>query len=81
MEGNIVSEKPKVEGGINVLTSIENSLVSIQDRKCEGKNSNVKNARPIYENLLKGTKSSMARSADPKSSKDINTKTTHLSKR
>ena len=81
MEGNIVSEKPKVEGDINVLTSIENSPVSIQDRKCEGKSSNVKNARPIFENLLKGTKSSMARSANPKSSKDINTKTTHLSKR
>ena len=81
MERNIVSENSKVEGDINVLTSIENSPVSIQDRKCEGKSSNVKNARPIFENLLKGTKSSMARSADPKSSKDINTKTTHLSKR
>ena len=81
MEGKIVSETPKEKGDINVLTSIENSAVSIQDRKGEGKTSNVKNARPIYENLLKGTKSSMARSADPKSEKNINSKTTHLSKR
>ena len=81
MEGKIISETLKVEGDINVLTCIENSPMSIQDRKGEGKTSIVKNTRPIYENLLKGTKSSMARSADPKSSQDINAKTTHLSKR
>ena len=85
MKGNIVSETPKIEGDINVLTSIENSPVSSSaissDQKSEGKTSNVKNARPIYENLLKGTKASKARSADPKSSKDVNAKTAHLSKR